>query len=253
MAEKMVLSTSLLLVYENVAFEPRVYQKKYKRLMRLISLPYKTNAKQLMEAKAQGLHQSVFKRLMPQLVHQADRNDNLELLAAKTSLKVILTEDKNATLPYVYYHSKFMANQITITLDAKADRSNLIKYLQMLCASATKITICDNYFAEGWDNTQSLFRAILPRHQLAIEFVETPDLLVGVAKNSSKITNDFVKSIFSGWTASVSELYRGSHDRYLLIDSPQGKIEVMISSGFDHIWKTNPKEITCVIREQKLE
>lgn len=249
MAEKMVLSTSLLLAYENVAFEPSKYQKKYKRLMKLISLPYKTNKKQLIEAKDDGLNQSVFERLMPQLQHQVDRDDSLELLASKTSLKIILTDDENAILPYVYYRSSFIENQITITLSPVESRVNFIKYLQMLCSSATKITICDNYLAQGWDNTNALFRAILPRHTLIIEFVETPDAL-GVVKNSTKITDAFVKSIFPQWTTSESALYGGSHDRYLLIESPQGNIEVMISSGFDHIWKANPKEITCVIREK---
>lgn len=249
MTEKMVLSTSLLLAYENVAFEPRKYQKKYKRLMKLISLPYKTNKKQLIEAQAKGLNQSVFDRLMPQLQHQVDRDDSLEVLASKTSLKVILTEDENATLPYVHYRSSFIANQITVSVSPTESRSEFIKYLQILCSSATRVTICDNYLAQGWDNTQSLFRAVLPRHKLAIEFVETPDLL-GIVKNSVKVTDDFVKSVCPEWTASVSALYSGSHDRYLLIESPQGKIEVMISSGFDHIWKANPKEITCVIREK---
>lgn len=249
MAEKMVLSTSLLLAYENVAFEPRKYHKKYKRLMKLISLPYKTNKRQLIEARDQGLNPSAFDRLIPQHQHLVERDDSLELLASKTSFKVILTEDENATLPYVYYRSSFIANQITITLTPEQSRDELVKYLQMLCSSATKVTICDNYLAQGWDNTQALFRAVLPRHKLTIEFVETPDML-NVVKNSTKVTNDFVKSIFSEWATNVSTLYDGSHDRYLLIESPQGNIEVMLSSGFDHIWKANPKEITCVIREK---
>ncbi len=230
-------------------FDPRQYQKKYKRLMKLISLPYKTNKKQLIEAQEQGLNSSVYDRLMPQLAQQGDRDASLEFLASKTILKVILTEDEKAALPYVYYKSSFLANQITVSLTATESRGDLIKYLQILCASATKITICDNYLAKGWDNTQSLFRAVLPRHKLVIEYVETPDHL-GVAKNSTKVTDDFVKSIHSEWTATESTLYRGSHDRYLLIESPQGKVEVMISSGFDHIWKPDPKEITCVIREK---
>ncbi|MGL4449414.1 MAG: hypothetical protein ACRCZA_12215 [Shewanella sp.] len=250
MTEKMVLSTSLLLAYENIAFEPRKYQKKYKRLMKIISLPYKTNKRQLLEAQASGLSSSVFERLMPQLQHQADRNDSLELLASKTSLKVILTENENATLPYVHYRSEFMTNQITITLTPAESRENLIKYLQILCSSANKITICDNYFAQGWNNTQGLFHTILPRNKLMIAFVETPDVLVGVIKNSSKVTDNFVTSIYPEWEATMSDLYSGSHDRYLLIESPQGTIEVMISSGFEHIWKPNPKEITCVISEK---
>ncbi|EHD0106719.1 hypothetical protein ACE34Q_003744 [Vibrio alginolyticus] len=248
MAGKMVLSTSLLVAYENMAFEPHKYQKKYKRLMKLISLPYRTNKKQLLEAKAAGLNSSVYDRLMPQLQHLPDRNDSIEELASKTSLKVILTEDCEAVLPYVYYHSSFIANQITVSLGASDDRANLVKYLQMLSSCATKVTICDNYLAEGWGSTQSLFRAVLPRHKLDIHFVETPDIL-NVEKNSKKVTDTFAKSICTEWTVSTSSLYSGSHDRYLLIEASQGKVEVMVSSGFEHIWKANPKEVTCVVRQ----
>ncbi|MEL0630801.1 hypothetical protein [Psychromonas aquatilis] len=249
MAEKMVLSTSLLLAYENVSFEPRKYQKKYKRLMKLISLPYKTNKRQLIKAQEEGLNSSVFDRLMPQLQNQVDRDDSLEVLASKTSLKVILTEEQNAILPYVYYRSSFIENQITVTVSPTESRDDLVKYLQILCSSATRVTICDNYLAQGWENTQSLFRMVLPRHKLSIDFVETPDLL-GIVKNSFKVNEDFVKSISPEWTTSTSTLYKGTHDRYLFIESPQGNIEVMLSSGFEHIWKVNPKEITCVIREK---
>ncbi|MCI5188930.1 MAG: hypothetical protein D3905_03830 [Candidatus Electrothrix sp. AS4_5] len=253
MAEKMVLSTPLLIAYENMGQDPRQYQKKYKRLMKVLALPYKTNKRQLDEAKEQGLNEAVYDRLIPQLQHSSDRDACLKTLAANTSFKVILTEDKNLTLPYVDYRASFLKNQLSISLKASDSRSTLIPYLEQLCSSASKVTICDNYFAQNWDNTQSLFRAVLPRHKLEIEFVETPDA-VGVIKNSTKMTDDFVKSIHPDWSIQASEHYADLHDRYLLIKSPQGKLEVMISSGFDHIWKkSNPKEITCVIREVENE
>lgn len=251
MAEKMVLSTSLLVAYENMAFEPSTYQKKYKRLMKLVSLPYKTNKKQLLEAKNINLNLSVYNRLMPQLQHSPDRDYSLEELASETSLKIILTEDPQAALPYVYYRSSFISNQITLSLKSSDDRSDLIRYLQMLSSCATKITICDNYLANGWEHTQSLFYSVLPRHKLDIQFIETPSTL-NVAKNSTKITNHFAQSICSDWTVSKSDLYSRSHDRYLRIDASQGTVEVMVSSGFEHIWKTNPKEVTCVVRQLEL-
>ncbi|KJF97405.1 hypothetical protein [Photobacterium leiognathi] len=251
MTEKMVLSTSLLIAYENVAFDNRRYQKVYRRLMKIISLPYKTNKKQLLEAQSQGLDNSVVNRLLPQMQHLSERDDSLEVLASKTRFKIILTDDEHATLPHVYYRSSFMSNEITIALKSTDSRSDLIKYLQMLCATATRVTICDNYLAQSWDNTQRLFRAVFPRSKLEIHFVETSTNLTSVVKNSTKVTDDFVKSIHNDWTVSESTLYKDSHDRYLMIETPQGNIEVMISSGFDHIWKASPKEITCIIREKE--
>lgn len=247
MSEKMVLSTSLLIAYENIASNPRLYHKKYKRLMKVLSLPYKTNKKQLIEAKAQGLNDNTYQRLLPQLQHSADRDASLDILATNTQFKVILTEEENATLPYLYYRSPFLSNQLTINLTPTENREQIREYLQLLCSNATKVTICDNYFAEGWESTQSLFISILPKHSLKIEYVETPNSINAV-KNSSKMTNDFVQGIHERWSISESPLYQGSHDRYLLIESPQGTVELMISSGFTHLWKANPKEVTCIIK-----
>lgn len=250
MTGNMVLSTSLLIAYENATFEQHKSQNKYKRLMKLISLPYKTNKKQLVEAKALGLNQSVYDRLLPQLQNGADRDDSLEQLATKTRFKIILTEDKNAKLPYVYYRSRFITNQLTVNLSASDNRVELTEYLRLLCDSATRITICDNYFAQWWDHTKILFHRVLPRHELEILFVETPNM-PSLVKNSSKITQSFAQEICSQWTVAEEKTrYQGSHDRYLLIESPHGDVEIMISSGFDHIWKTTPKEITCVISEK---
>jgi hypothetical protein len=83
---------------------------------------------------------------------------------------------------------------------------------------------------------------------LGIEFVETPNS-IQVIKNSVKMTQAYVENIYCDWTIKESTSYQGSHDRYLLIDSPEGKVEIMLSSGFGHIWKPDPKEITCVIRQ----
>ncbi|MGK0379119.1 MAG: hypothetical protein ACJA1Z_002943 [Patiriisocius sp.] len=244
----MVLSTKLLIVYENMLSNPRFYQKKYKKLMKKLVLPYLTNKRQLVEAKAEGLIETAYERLLPQLQSLPNRDYDLTALAATTSLKIILTEDVEVSLPYVNFKSKFLNNELTVSLTSVEDRRDLIKYLGILTSSARSITICDNYFASSWEHTCSLFQSVLPRHKLEIEFVETPDS-IQVIKNSVKMTQDYVVDIYCDWTIKESNSYQGAHDRYLLIDSPEGKVEVMLSSGFGHIWHPNPKEITCVIRQ----
>jgi len=236
MSGKMVLSNSLLIAYENMASNPRTYQKKYKKLMKKLVLPYLTNKRQIVEAKAEGLIDTAYDRLLPQLQNLPNRDYDLATLAVTTSLKVILTEDKNASLPYVYYKSQFLNNELTVLLTPTENRRDLIKYLEILTSNATKIIICDNYFASNWENTCSLFLSVLP------DSIQT-------IKNSVKMTQSYVETIYSGWTVKASASYQGSHDRYLLIDSPEGKVEVMLSSGFGHIWNLNPKEITCVFRQ----
>lgn len=244
----MVLSDSLLVVYENTNSGLVSRSKKYNRLMRKLALPYKTNKEQLIRARDLGLNEIICKRLLPALCQEANRNDDLDSLVRTTSLKLILTEEEDVELPYINYKSKFTNNELSIFLKADESRDSLIRYLQFLCVNATKITICDNYFAHNWDNTNYLFRGVFPINTLNIEYVETHSELT-VTRNSEKITQDFLTGIHSNWIVARSNLYENSHDRYLRIEGPEGKVEVMISSGFEHIWKSKPKEITCVIRE----
>lgn len=248
MAGKMVLSDELLVAYENYALEPRRYNKKYKQLMNKLILPYETNKEQLVKAKALGLNDACYDRLLPIYAGSITKDYDLARLATTTSFKLILTTEQNQPLPYLNIKSTLTANNLTISLLATESRSDLVKYLEMICADATKITICDNYFAQNWANTQALFRTVLPRHRLNIEYVETSQT-VNAVLNSTQITDAFATSVCPSWTVSPSTLYANSHDRYLKIESPSSKVEVMLSSGFDHIWKRNPKEITCVFRE----
>ncbi len=240
----MVLSTPLLIAYEN----REKYQKKYKKLMQKLAVPYLTNHKQWIEAEKQGLDVVDFDRIISQMANQNNFNDSIEKLATSSSYKVILTEEENVELPYVNYKDGLIDRTVSISLKPDEDRGELIKYLELMTSNATKVIICDNYLASNWDNTQALFRTVLPRHDLIIEYVETPDD-VQATKNSEKITPHFVSSISDKWTVRKSVEYEGHHDRYLKIFSPDNNIEIMLSSGFDHIWKNNPKELTCVFRQ----
>ena len=239
-----VLETKLLVEYLN-----HTGTKKYKKLLKKLSFPYSTNKKQWVEAKALGLNQRTYDQIIPLLMNEGERDFSLEELASKSALKVILTEDPTKRLPYVHYKDGMINNHITIQIDANDSRDDLKVYLELLCRDASKVTICDNYFAENWNNTKSLFYSILPRNNLLIEYAETPAML-NVLLNSSKITNTFVQGIYAGWSTqqTVYPKYLNCHDRYLLIEMPGHKVEILLSSGFEHIWKTNPKELTCVFR-----
>jgi|GEM_PF-3516202 len=247
MSYQMVLDTPLLVAYENMDDKNKV-----KRLHKKLVLPYLTNKKQWVAAKASCLKISdaEYRQYLAGLANRPESDDDLITLASKSLLKIILTEDQNLPLPYVHFKKGMVNNQVTVTLSSSDTRTHLKTYFKMLCSNATKVTICDNYFAENWDNTCSLFHSVLPRKTLTIEFSEIA-AGIAAANNSSKINNDFVHSIDPQWSVQITTnpKYTNCHDRYLLIESPEGKIEVMLSSGFDHIWKNNPKELTCVFRD----
>ncbi|MBH0033992.1 MULTISPECIES: hypothetical protein [unclassified Pseudoalteromonas] len=241
---KMVLSTSLLIAYEN----REKHQKKYKKLMQKISLPYLTNHKQMIEAKDKGLDIVDYERLLSQLANRSDASHEIEQLATLSSYKVILTDEENPQLPFVNYKEGLIDKTVSVHLKPEDDRTFLLNYLRLICSNATKVVVCDNYLASNWVNTKALFLSILPRQALTIEYVDTPDDIQAI-KNSLKITPQFVSNIYNNWTVQVNTEYSGFHDRYLKVYSPESNIEIMLSSGFDHLWKNNPKEITCVFRE----
>ncbi|MCU6236789.1 hypothetical protein KWH75_06865 [Morganella morganii] len=227
--------------------------KKYKNLMKKYIFPHATNFKQLSKVITENKElnkQNQFGSLLSQMANESYNNDDLELLASKTTFKIILTTDKEKKFPFIHYENYSVNNRLTFNLSPTDSRTILTKYLQELCCEAKRVVICDNYFASNWVHTESLFLSILPRKNLNIEYAETMPQ-TSTTLNSQFITPGYVSSVWPGWAvSSTTELkYLNCHDRYLLIESSSGRIEVMLSSGFSHIWHPTPKEITCVFNE----
>lgn len=245
MLGKMVLDDSLFMVYEH-----KKDIKKLNHLMKKFVAPYATNWAQLRRVRQSGLEMSTYEQILSQMANQPYKDFDLEELANETTFKIILTEDSNKQFPYVHYKKGMVDKNIVISLSAADDRADLKKYLQKLCEKSHKITICDNYFSNNWENTRSLFHSILPKHKLLIEYAAVCNNINAV-QHSTVITTAFVKSICNDWEVKQSTYakYNNCHDRYLLIENNENKIEIMFSSGFDHIWKENPKELSCLFSE----
>ncbi|MDY4388101.1 hypothetical protein [Pectobacterium aroidearum] len=242
---KIVLDDNLLLAYLKGD-----KTRKYKKLMRKYIYPHATNFRQLTNIMKISGDLPELRPLLSQMANDAYSNYDLPSLALETIFKIILTDDSNKRFPYVHYEDAVVNNRLTFHLSPTDDRVNLKSHLQRLCENANKITICDNYFASNWTYTSSLFLSIFPKKTLEIEFAETmPN--TSSTLNSDNITPQFASSICAHWSVALTShiKYQNCHDRYLLIESPDSKIEVMLSSGFSHVWQPKPKEITCVFSE----
>ncbi|PQJ59210.1 hypothetical protein BTO01_20445 [Vibrio jasicida] len=174
----------------------------------------------------------------------------IEELAKKSQYHLVLTADATKTkYPYLNINNKNIELNYSKTCLKGESRDEMVEHLTSLCADAIKVTICDNYFfATPWSSslptTEKLFDHILPKKSLTIQFVSN--------SKSVKAHETLIKTKHSGWSVSK---YNGTcyspqnHDRYLIIDKPEKSVEVMLSSGFIYLWKTE-KEITCVFREK---
>lgn len=242
---KLVLDHGLLLTYLK-----GIKNKKYKKLMKKYIHPYATNFQQVSHimSKMEELPKDLAS--LSQMANEPESRYDLQRLALNTTFKIILTDDETQTFPYVHIDNAIVNNKLTFTLSPTESRNELTLHLRRLCQDANKIVICDNYFADGWEYTRSLFLSVLPKKELIIEFADTmPN--TGDIKNSDKITSAFISQHWHEWSIqqTTNIKYHNCHDRYLLIESPTSTIEVMISSGFSHIWKPNPKEVTCIFSE----
>ncbi|TVU79108.1 hypothetical protein FQP87_01440 [Vibrio tasmaniensis] len=173
----------------------------------------------------------------------------LEELGKMSKYHLVLTADNQRnTYPYLNINAKNIELNYSKTCLRGESRSDIVSHLESLCADATKITICDNYFfAPAWSSggitTEKFFDEILPKKMLTIEFVSN--------SKSVKEHKPLVRSKDTNWSVVR---YNGvcystqNHDRYLIIEKPNQCIEVMLSSGFIYLWKPE-KEITCVFRE----
>lgn len=245
MLGKMVIDDNLLITYES-----KKNSKNFNILMRKLKFPHATNFNQMKRLFNAGFNIPNQGTLLSQLSNKPEKDYDLERLSSETIFKMILTDDKTKGFPYVYFKDASIDNCVVFSLSKDDSRDNLVSYLQRMCEQAEKITICDNYFAQNPVDNKSLFNRVFPRKDLHIEYSEAPANL-NVNPLSSVINNSLSAEFFPGWVirASSNPKYSNSHDRYLLIESPGCKVEVMLSSGFEHIWKRNPKEITCVFSE----
>ncbi|WP_227319150.1 hypothetical protein [Cedecea davisae] len=242
---KIVLDHSLLLTYLKGQ-----HTKKYKKLMRKYIHPHVTNFQQLSYIMNTMEDLPKERPLLSQMASEPHSRYDLQTLALDTTFKIILTDDDTQAFPFVHIDDAVVNNKLTFHLSPTESRNELTLLLRRLCQDAKRIVICDNYFADNWEYTKSLFLSILPKKELIIEYAETMPNTTAVL-NSMHITDIYISEQWHQWSVkqTLNTKYHNCHDRYLFIESPTSKIEVMISSGFSHIWKPNPKEITCVFSE----
>lgn len=152
------------------------------------------------------------------------KQSNEELAQSHTIYKVILCCGCS-DFPYVDVTSadEKIENNLSSFYDIAEKRDKAIKHLRAICAGSKKIVVYDKYFAEQEKEARNIgtLIKILPQKKLTISF-----------SNISLNGIQTLKDTFGEWEPQLDNALKGRHDRYIIVDD---KIEIVLSSGFDHL------------------
>lgn len=174
--------------------------------------------------------------------NQKQRNLSLTDLAKHTYYKIILTDDPTKTsFPYVNIFSDDIQPVVGGFFLSNAPRHNAINHLTALCADAKEVILYDNYFSNRTEENIATLLSILPQHTLTLVYDKPKNR---EEKPFNQACIDMIVPQRPNWKFEQRSLNQ-HHDRYLVIN---GEIEIILSSGFDHLSRTD-KEISYIIRK----
>lgn len=160
-----------------------------------------------------------------------------ELAMCHTIYKIILNTENNV-FPYVNImddQNEKIENNISSSYDIADSRQKAFSHLKAICSHAKRLTIFDKYFSKKDYNVATLCQ-LLPKKNIDIYYncISPEDIVImhGECPN---------------WNFIYSPNVTGRHDRYLIVNDA---IEIILSSGFDHLGQTSG-DFTYIIRPIK--
>lgn len=178
-------------------------------------------------------------------------NFSLEELSQRTSLKIILCED-DCRFPYVKIDGTDKLQLCYTGTFVGEHREKCIDHLRALCKNATSVLLYDKYLYSTDRTEEDNVNLLLKILELLNE-TQTQTLSVYDTKPSKKMELENIakkcKKTFPSKTIKIisSSDFHERHDRYMIIKSNIGNVEVLLSSGFDNLFK-NTKDFTYLIR-----
>ncbi|EAI3890363.1 TPA: hypothetical protein ACHD36_001310 [Campylobacter jejuni] len=181
-------------------------------------------------SKLENLNLAIDHDLKAIFIQSGYANLTLEELSRKTILKIILTNEKSKSFPYLYIKDEKIENNICSTFKKRESRNKAFEYFKNLFLEANSIFIYDNHLTSNnlinFINICSIDKDIyLPR-----------DIYNKINANNQMIKID-----------RQNHHYSGCHDRYILIYYPTYKIELILTSGIDYLLDTT-KDFTYIVR-----
>lgn len=172
--------------------------------------------------------------LKAQMSHAGLKRQSLEDLAENCTLyKIILSASKD-TFPYVNIMdcNQRLESNYSASFDMAESRAFALSHLAAMCFHAKKIVVYDKYFSQKKNNI-NLLVSMLPKKKIEISYNEIEDADIVELKRQCP-----------DWNFIKNPLMKKRHDRYLIVDD---RIEIILSSGFDHLGDTS-SDFTYLLR-----
>lgn len=248
MKPQLVLSDDLLLLYLE-ARTKILGQKDHGKLLQLLSF-YKSHLTN--EAQYTRIGKTLSSELNASLLKSGiSPNLSLEELAQKTTLKIILDKEKKE-YPYVSIDGSDKLQSCYVGNFWREPREKCIAHLKALCKNATSIFVYDKYlYAENRsinDNERLLSNILRLMDRSRNQTLSIYDTKKSIKDEVGRIVQKCKKE-FPNITVRVisSEDFAEKHDRYMVIKSTTGNVEILLSSGFDNLFEDS-KDFTYLIR-----
>lgn len=248
MNPQLVLSDELLRLYLDIgSMSPDEASRS--RVQNLFSFykPHLAN-----KAQYQRIGKEMSPELETSLLKSGISSDlSLEDMATKTTLKLILNESRN-DFPYVNISGDEKLQLNYTGSFFKEPREKCIAHLKSLFQNAMSIQVYDKYLyvanRPSKDNIELLSNILRLMDDSVCRTLTVYDSKPSIKTELERIAQH-CKRTFPTITVRVvsSSTFIEKHDRYLIVNSSSGKVEILLSSGFENLFD-NSKDFTYMIR-----
>lgn len=172
-----------------------------------------------------------------------DNQSCVELSREFTVYKIVLTNDPaKKGFPYVNIDSK--DEKISLTLSGsfkiREKRTKAVEHISALCKGAKTLFIYDAHLDsvdKGYfDRVAEDLNKIIPTTKVEVKYCVMDTKFIQYLREQS-VVRTFVQTPIPV-----------HHDRYIIVDD---RLEIIISSGFDHLTLDNRRELTYIVRNIK--
>lgn len=246
--EQLVLDDAMLILFERFRAGAGVDDLACSTLFALmgkLKLPYKTNPDQIQRCRDK-LPEVFLKEIAPSFFAGDAPNESLEDMAMHTLYKIILT-DKEARLPFVNIFSERFSNDFNIYLKKNEPRDELHEYIKSCLVGSNKIIITDRYLENALDRGYCNLEKMIPDD--SIEIVCNEHISENQKFPASAKLRSYMLQYCRNKISSKSYNFDNIHDRYITIEYPNYKYQIICSSGIEYLF-CDQKEITCIFRKQ---